>query len=71
MAPTFFTFRFSLFSEKTDNCIYKIRNKTDNLFKKIRMLTFTAELTKTVTGVHDLIFVFVGEGYTVDYWQFQ
>ncbi len=31
----------------------------------------TAELSKKVTGVHDLIFVFVGEGYTVDYWQFQ
>ncbi|MBQ8548325.1 MAG: family 43 glycosylhydrolase [Lachnospiraceae bacterium] len=31
----------------------------------------TAELSTKVTGVHDLIFVFVGEGYTVDYWQFQ
>ena len=31
----------------------------------------TAALTEKVTGVHDLILVFVGEGYTVDYWQFQ
>jgi len=31
----------------------------------------TAELSTKVTGVHDLIFVFVGEGYTVDCWQFQ
>ncbi len=31
----------------------------------------TADLSEKVTGVHDLIFVFVGEGYTVDYWQFQ
>ncbi len=31
----------------------------------------TAELSEKVTGVHDLILVFVGEGYTVDYWQFQ
>ena len=31
----------------------------------------TAELSKTVTGVHDLVLVFVGEEYTVDYWQFQ
>ncbi|MDD5900209.1 MAG: glycoside hydrolase family 43 protein [Lachnospiraceae bacterium] len=31
----------------------------------------TAELSKTVTGVHNLIFVFCGEDYTVDYWQFQ
>jgi len=31
----------------------------------------TADLLKQVTGVHDLIFVFCGEGYTVDYWQFQ
>lgn len=31
----------------------------------------TAELDKTVTGVHDLVFVFGGENYTVDYWQFQ
>lgn len=31
----------------------------------------TAELTKTVTGVHDLILVFCGENYEVDYWQFQ
>ncbi len=31
----------------------------------------TAALSEKVTGVHDLILVFVGEGYTVDYWQFQ
>ncbi len=30
----------------------------------------TAELLKTVTGVHNLVFVFCGEGYQVDYWQF-
>ena len=29
------------------------------------------ELLKNVTGVHDLVLVFVGEDYTVDYWQFQ
>ncbi len=28
-------------------------------------------LNKKVKGVHDLFFVFLGEGYTVDYWQFQ
>ncbi|MDD6035678.1 MAG: glycoside hydrolase family 43 protein [Lachnospiraceae bacterium] len=32
---------------------------------------YTAELLKTVTGVHNLIFVFYGEEYNVDYWQFQ
>ncbi|MBQ8798264.1 MAG: family 43 glycosylhydrolase [Lachnospiraceae bacterium] len=31
----------------------------------------TVDLLKQVTGVHDLVFVFCGEGYTVDYWQFQ
>lgn len=31
----------------------------------------TTELLKTVTGVHKLVFVFCGEGYNVDYWQFQ
>jgi arabinoxylan arabinofuranohydrolase len=31
----------------------------------------TADLTQTVTGEHDLVFVFLGEGYTVDYWQFR
>ena len=31
----------------------------------------TAELEKSVTGVHNLVLVFVGEEYTVDYWQFQ
>lgn len=31
----------------------------------------TTELTKTVTGVHDLVLVFCGENYTVDYWQFR
>lgn len=30
----------------------------------------TTELTTAVTGVHDLVFVFAGEGYKVDYWQF-
>ncbi len=30
----------------------------------------TAELTTAVTGAHDLVFVFAGEGYKVDYWQF-
>ena len=32
---------------------------------------YTAELLKPVTGVHNLIFVFCGEEYNVDYWQFQ
>lgn len=35
--------------------------------------TFTecsAELLKEVTGVHTLVFVFCGENYEVDYWQF-
>ena len=32
---------------------------------------YTAELLKPVTGVHNLIFVFYGEEYNVDYWQFQ
>jgi len=31
----------------------------------------TVDLLKKVTGVHNLIFVFCGEGYNVDYWQFQ
>ena len=31
----------------------------------------TGALDKTVTGVHDLVFVFGGENYTVDYWQFR
>ena len=31
----------------------------------------TVDLLKTVTGVHKLVFVFCGEGYNVDYWQFQ
>ena len=30
----------------------------------------TVDLLKKVTGTHDLIFVFCGEGYNVDYWQF-
>lgn len=32
---------------------------------------YTADLLKCVTGVHDLVFVFCGEDYFVDYWQFQ
>lgn len=31
----------------------------------------TAELLRTVTGVHTLVFVFYGEDYTVDYWKFR
>ncbi len=31
----------------------------------------TVDLLKQVTGIHDLVFVFCGEGYNVDYWQFQ
>jgi len=31
----------------------------------------TAELLTKVTGVHNLVFVFCGEAYTVDYWKFQ
>jgi len=31
----------------------------------------TVELLKKVTGVHHLVYVFYGEGYTVDYWKFQ
>lgn len=31
----------------------------------------TVDLLKQATGRHNLIFVFCGEGYTVDYWQFQ
>ncbi len=31
----------------------------------------TVELLKKVTGVHQLIFVFYGENYEVDYWKFQ
>jgi len=31
----------------------------------------TAELMKTVTGVHNLVMIFGGEGYELDYWQFQ
>lgn len=30
----------------------------------------TSELLKTVTGVHNLVMVFGGEGYELDYWQF-
>jgi len=30
----------------------------------------TVDLLKKVTGTHDLVFVFCGEGYKVDYWQF-
>lgn len=30
----------------------------------------TSDLLKTVTGVHNLVMVFGGEGYQVDYWQF-
>ncbi len=31
----------------------------------------TTELINTVKGKHDLIFVFEGEGYTIDYWYFK
>lgn len=31
---------------------------------------FTADLAQQVTGVHDLYFVFYGEGYEIDTWQF-
>jgi arabinoxylan arabinofuranohydrolase len=31
----------------------------------------TAELTTSVKGKHDLVFVFQGEGYTIDYWYFK
>ncbi|MGN1084821.1 MAG: carbohydrate-binding protein [Lachnospiraceae bacterium] len=44
----------------------EIGEHTDGEYHEI-----TAELLKTVTGVHKLIFVFCGEGYNVDYWQFQ
>lgn len=30
----------------------------------------TTQLLKKVTGVHDLVFIFCGEGYNVDYWRF-
>ena len=30
----------------------------------------TAELLTAVTGEHDLVMVFSGEGYTLDYWTF-
>ena len=43
-----------------------ISEGADNTYKEI-----TAELLKTVTGVHNLVFVFYGENYNVDYWQFQ
>ncbi|MBP3617021.1 MAG: family 43 glycosylhydrolase [Lachnospiraceae bacterium] len=39
---------------------------TDGEYKEIKTY-----LDKKVKGVHDLFFVFLGEGYTVDYWQFQ
>lgn len=32
---------------------------------------YTAELLKNVTGVHNLVLVFYGEKYYVDFWQFQ
>lgn len=31
---------------------------------------YTAELTQTVTGVHDLCLIFYGEGYEIESWQF-
>ena len=31
----------------------------------------TAQLLSTVTGVHDLYFVFYGSGYELDYWYFK
>lgn len=31
----------------------------------------TSALSKTVTGVHNLIFVFYGENYSMDYWKFR
>ena len=34
-------------------------------------MEYSAELLKKVTGVHNLIFVFYGENYSVDYWKFQ
>jgi arabinoxylan arabinofuranohydrolase len=39
---------------------------TDGTYQEI-----TVDLLKQVTGEHTLVFVFSGEGYTVDYWQFQ
>jgi len=30
----------------------------------------TADLLRTVTGVHDLVFIFYGEGYSIEQWQF-
>jgi len=38
----------------------------DGTYKEV-----TAELLKKVTGVHNLVFVFYGENYNVDYWMFQ
>ena len=31
---------------------------------------YTAELTQTITGVHDLCLIFYGEGYEIESWQF-
>lgn len=31
----------------------------------------TVELLKTITGEHNLVFVFDGEGFSIDYWYFQ
>lgn len=37
----------------------------------ISYMEYSAELLKKVTGVHNLILVFYGENYCVDYWKFQ
>ena len=38
----------------------------DGTYKEV-----TAELLTRVTGVHNLVLVFCGEEYTVDYWMFR
>ena len=38
--------------------------------KEVSYVELSTELLSTVTGVHDVVFVFYGEGYTWDYWYF-
>ncbi|MBR2407640.1 MAG: family 43 glycosylhydrolase [Lachnospiraceae bacterium] len=44
----------------------KLNSGENEAYKEV-----TTSLLRRITGVHDLFFVFMGEGYTMDYWQFK
>ncbi len=44
---------------------------TIDSYDKIGTMDFVAEVTGTATGVHDLYFIFEGEGFNVEAWKFE